>query len=308
MDTAFPPTVHMHADPRRRSRASIRCRVARSRRRVNLPTRADRPGAQAARARWRGGSRRQSIPPHAEPVGSRTRSGSSASWPHAAPSSPRCRRTCARRLLHGVPDAPARRSGCRRRADGARTARGAVCHGRRRRAGPGGRLVPPSRPPDDQAAAHVADRRRARSVGQDHATERDRMALCVYGDAGWGREVQRGKDVDGAFSRGARRRLGRAIRDRWRPAAGARLGHGPPVGRDSRASSTRSRGRWPRELGLPYVECSPSVPAPRRRDDAEQHAAARRNAIDDKLGVVDGGRAARARSCSSTTSSTRAGR
>ena len=43
------------------------------------------------------------------------------------------------------------------------------------------------------------------------------MALCVYGDAGWGREVQRGKYVDGAFSRELVDASARAIRDRWHP-------------------------------------------------------------------------------------------
>jgi ATP-dependent DNA helicase RecQ len=43
------------------------------------------------------------------------------------------------------------------------------------------------------------------------------MALCVYGDAGFGRDVQRGKYVDGAFSGELVTAAARAIRDRWRP-------------------------------------------------------------------------------------------
>jgi len=43
------------------------------------------------------------------------------------------------------------------------------------------------------------------------------MALCVYGDAGWGREVQRGRVVDGAFSRDLVDASAKAIRDRWKP-------------------------------------------------------------------------------------------
>ncbi len=45
----------------------------------------------------------------------------------------------------------------------------------------------------------------------------DGLALCVYGDAGWGREVQRGKVVDGVFSHDLVVASARAIRDRWHP-------------------------------------------------------------------------------------------
>jgi ATP-dependent DNA helicase RecQ len=43
------------------------------------------------------------------------------------------------------------------------------------------------------------------------------MALSVFGDAGWGRDVQRGKNVDGAFSRDLVDGSAKAIQDRRRP-------------------------------------------------------------------------------------------
>ena len=43
------------------------------------------------------------------------------------------------------------------------------------------------------------------------------MALCVLGDAGWGREVQRGRSVDGAFSSELVAAAAKAIEDRWHP-------------------------------------------------------------------------------------------
>ncbi|MGK2849340.1 MAG: RecQ family ATP-dependent DNA helicase, partial [Candidatus Limnocylindrales bacterium] len=44
------------------------------------------------------------------------------------------------------------------------------------------------------------------------------MALSVHGDAGWGREVQRGRLVGGAFSPDLVDAAAKAIRDRWHPA------------------------------------------------------------------------------------------
>jgi ATP-dependent DNA helicase RecQ len=43
------------------------------------------------------------------------------------------------------------------------------------------------------------------------------MALCVLGDAGWGREVQRGRSIDGAFSSELVAAAARAIEERWHP-------------------------------------------------------------------------------------------
>jgi ATP-dependent DNA helicase RecQ len=43
------------------------------------------------------------------------------------------------------------------------------------------------------------------------------MALSVYGDAGWGREVQRGRVTNGAFAIDLVGAAAHAIRERWRP-------------------------------------------------------------------------------------------
>jgi ATP-dependent DNA helicase RecQ len=79
-------------------------------------------------------------------------------------------------------------------------------------------------------------------------------ALCVYGDAGWGRDVQRGKYVDGRFGRDLVVASARAIRDRWRPQPEPTWVTGLP--------STAQRGivdafarSLASELGLPYVGC-----------------------------------------------------
>jgi ATP-dependent DNA helicase RecQ len=79
------------------------------------------------------------------------------------------------------------------------------------------------------------------------------MALCVYGDAGWGRLVQRGKYVDGDFADELVDASAKAIREHWRwdPAptwvtalpSTARAGI---VDRFARRLAAR--------LGLPYVE------------------------------------------------------
>jgi ATP-dependent DNA helicase RecQ len=79
-------------------------------------------------------------------------------------------------------------------------------------------------------------------------------ALCVYGDAGWGRDVQRGKVVDGRFDRELVVASARAIRDRWRPR--------PEPGWVTALPSAARRGMvegfarsLAGELGLPYVAC-----------------------------------------------------
>jgi ATP-dependent DNA helicase RecQ len=79
------------------------------------------------------------------------------------------------------------------------------------------------------------------------------MALSVYGDAGFGRDVQRGKYVDGAFSAELVTAAARAIRDRWRPS--------PAPTWVTALPSTAQRGivhdfatRLAAALGLPYVD------------------------------------------------------
>lgn len=80
------------------------------------------------------------------------------------------------------------------------------------------------------------------------------LALCVYGDAGWGLEVAQGKYTDGRFSDDLVHGAVSAIRERW----GAR----PPMEWVT-AIPSASRGRLvgdfaarlAGELGLPLVEC-----------------------------------------------------
>jgi ATP-dependent DNA helicase RecQ len=79
------------------------------------------------------------------------------------------------------------------------------------------------------------------------------LALCVFGDAGWGRDVQRGRVVDGVFSRELVDASARAIRERWHPEpAPAWVTAVPSAARrglvEGFARSLASR------LDLPYIE------------------------------------------------------
>jgi ATP-dependent DNA helicase RecQ len=79
------------------------------------------------------------------------------------------------------------------------------------------------------------------------------MALCVYGDAGWGREVQQGKYVDGVFSRDLVIASARAIRDRWRPDPAPTWVTALPSNAREGLVDGFARA-LAAELGLPYVE------------------------------------------------------
>jgi ATP-dependent DNA helicase RecQ len=79
-------------------------------------------------------------------------------------------------------------------------------------------------------------------------------ALCVYGDAGWGRRVQGGRQSAGRFDDEAVAAAVALIRDRWRPApaptwvtAIPSAAHRTLVGDAAQRIATL--------LGLPYVEC-----------------------------------------------------
>jgi ATP-dependent DNA helicase RecQ len=112
------------------------------------------------------------------------------------------------------------------------------------------------------------------------------LALCVYGDAGWGRDVQRGKVVDGLFGRDLVVASARAIRERWQPRPA-------PTWVTIVPSATR-RGliegfarSLAAELGLPYHECL-DVPDGALPQDAMQNSTRQlRNAFD-KLGIANG--------------------
>jgi ATP-dependent DNA helicase RecQ len=93
------------------------------------------------------------------------------------------------------------------------------------------------------------------------------MALSVYGDAGWGRDVQRGRTVDGAYDRALVDGSFRAIRDRWRPTPAPAWVTAVPS--TSRPGSTEDVGRaLAAQLGLPFVgvfAAAAGVGAPQER-------------------------------------------
>jgi ATP-dependent DNA helicase RecQ len=86
------------------------------------------------------------------------------------------------------------------------------------------------------------------------APNEDGVALSVYGDPGWGREVERGKHEAGRFSAALVAASVGAIRDRWRP---------EPAPEWVTAIPSRGRSKIAGEfaaavaadLGLPYVPC-----------------------------------------------------
>lgn len=103
------------------------------------------------------------------------------------------------------------------------------------------------------------------------------MALCVYGDAGWGRDVQRGKYVDGAFSRELVVASARAIRDRWHPTP-------QPTWVTALPSSAR-RGlvdafarSLADHLGLPYVDALTVLDGAEQQKEMQNSAQQLRNA------------------------------
>ena len=110
-------------------------------------------------------------------------------------------------------------------------------------------------------------------------------ALCVYGDAGWGRDVQRGKYVDGRFARELVVASARAIRDRWRPQ--------PEPDWVTALPSSAQRGivdafarSLAGELGLPYVECLSVLDGAPPQKDMQNSTQQLRNAHG-KLAIED---------------------
>lgn len=79
------------------------------------------------------------------------------------------------------------------------------------------------------------------------------MALCMYGDAGYGRDVQRGKYVDGRFSDELVIASARAIRDRWRPSPSPAWVTALPS-TEQRAIVHDFATRLAAALRLPYVD------------------------------------------------------
>ena len=111
-------------------------------------------------------------------------------------------------------------------------------------------------------------------------------ALCVYGDAGWGRDVQRGKYVDGRFSRELVVASARAIRDRWRPQPEPEWVTGLPSSVVSGLVDGFARS-LAEELRLPYVECL-SVPVGAEPQTAMQNSTLQLRNASHKIGILDG--------------------
>ena len=112
------------------------------------------------------------------------------------------------------------------------------------------------------------------------------MALCVEGDAGWGREVQRGRRVDGAFSADLVDASAKAIRDRWRPSP-------PPMWVTAVPSAARpglvegfARSLAGR-LGLPYVATLATIPGGAPQGSMQNSAQQLANAVT-RLRVEEG--------------------
>jgi len=109
------------------------------------------------------------------------------------------------------------------------------------------------------------------------------MALCVYGDAGWGRDVQRGKIVDGAFSPELVEASARAIRDRWKPEPAPTWVTALPSNAKRGLVDGYARSLAHR-LGLPYVEVL-SVPAGAEPQKPMQNSAQQLRNAHLKLGI-----------------------
>jgi ATP-dependent DNA helicase RecQ len=78
------------------------------------------------------------------------------------------------------------------------------------------------------------------------------MALCLYGDAGWGRDVERGRVVDKRFSDALVVAAVRAIRDQWRPEPAPEWVTSVPARGSGRVGEFAAAVAA--QLGLPYVE------------------------------------------------------
>ena len=110
-------------------------------------------------------------------------------------------------------------------------------------------------------------------------------ALCVYGDAGWGRDVQRGKYVDGQFGRELVVASARAIRDRWHPRPEPTWVTAMPS--TAQPGIVAAFGRsLAAELGLPYVECLTVLHDAARQNEMQNSTQQLRNA-DGKLGIQE---------------------
>ena len=179
------------------------------------------------------------------------------------------------------------------------------------RDGPGSRrrgdLVPAPRPPTDRAAQAVAGRRGRRPVGQDRPTERARpRPVGPTATRGGGGRSSAARTVDGAFSSELVGGGGAGDPGPLAPEPATDLGH---------VRAVRLAARFRR--GVRSRACAEARPADRRR--ADQPARLGTPGVDAELASSSSGTCTRSsasaarrsrtvRSCSWTTSSTRAGR
>ena len=244
----------------RRSRGSTRCPCG-ARANREPEARSDRAGVEDPGDRWRGGPRRVGTCARRtlEPGRGADRAGHRARRTERRDAGVHDRR----RLPDGVPDPPAGRPGS-----------GAVWPVHELPRGAATRAV------DELVRAAVSFLRRdlrlikpriqwaaARWTGwpQDRATNKGGMALCVYGDAGWGREVERGRRRRGSFSQElVTPRCGRSASDGAR--SRHRPGSRPPIVEAGASRSPGSPARSPRRSGYPtWSAHRRPAPLPRRR-------------------------------------------
>ena len=111
------------------------------------------------------------------------------------------------------------------------------------------------------------------------------LALSVLGDAGWGREVQRGRSVDGAFSSELVAAAARAIQDRWHPDPAPTWVTFVPS--DSRPGFVEGFARaLARRLDLPFVAALTIRPGSEPQTRMQNSVQQLRN-VHEKLGVGD---------------------
>ena len=100
----------------------------------------------------------------------------------------------------------------------------------------------------------------------------------------------------------------RAIRDRWRPQPAPEWVTAMPSSVAAAARRRDSPGRWPRNFGLPYVDCLSVLDGAPTAERRCRTASSSFGTPSHKIGIAGRARARRARSSWSTTSWTRAGR
>jgi ATP-dependent DNA helicase RecQ len=111
----------------------------------------------------------------------------------------------------------------------------------------------------------------------------DGIALCVFGDAGWGKDVERGRWVDGGYADTLVVAAVRAIRDQWRPEPSPEWVTAVPS-RHARVGAFAAA--IAAQLGLPYVDALTSV-AEGSSQKAMQNSVLQLANARSKLGILE---------------------